>query len=108
LFHRSRALPDAALRLKLNRVSGVQSASLREKFMHDTLEPLVYDLVEWIRTARPYLEVMDAWKTSCPRLPVWEEATSRGLLFCARDSGGTEWVHISEAGKKILEARQGL
>lgn len=75
--------------------------------MQDTLEPLVCDLVEWVRTARPYLEVMDAWKTSCPRLPVWEEATSRGLLLCARDSSGTEWVHVSEEGKKFLKAQQG-
>ena len=75
--------------------------------MYDTLEPLVCDLVEWVRTARPYAEVMDAWKTTCPRLPVWEEATSRGLLFCTRDPDGIEWVHVSEAGKNLLEARQG-
>ncbi len=74
--------------------------------MQDTVEPLVRDLVEWVRTARPYQEVMDAWKTSCPRLPVWEEATSRGLLFCARDPDGTEWVHVSEEGKKLLAAPQ--
>ena len=76
--------------------------------MHDDLEPLILDMLEWLDKApRPYAEVMDTWRTSCPRLPVWEEATSRGLLFCARDPSGTEWVHVSEAGKKLLEARQG-
>jgi hypothetical protein len=77
----------------------------RRIYMQDTLDPLVFDLVEWVGTVRLYAEVIDAWKTSCPRLPVWEEATSRGLLFCARDPGGTEWVHVSEEGRKLLEAR---
>lgn len=41
-------------------------------------EALVLDLVEWIAKApRPYVEVMDAWRTSCPSLPVWETACDR-------------------------------
>ena len=49
--------------------------------MSDTVEPLLVDLVEWVaKEERPYLEVMDAWRTSCPRLPVWEEANARGLV----------------------------
>lgn len=41
--------------------------------MPNAVEPLVLDLMEWIgRTPRPYPEVMEAWRTSCPRLPVWE------------------------------------
>ena len=42
-------------------------------------EPLVLDLVEWIaRTPRPLNDVMEGWRTSCPRLPVWEDAVDRG------------------------------
>lgn len=70
--------------------------------MTDTIQPLVRDLVAWVGPGRPYAEVMDAWKTSCPRLPVWEEANSRGLLACARDAGGTEWVHVTQAGRDLL------
>jgi len=45
------------------------------------MEPLVLDLLEWVaRGPRPYAEVMDAGRTSCPRLAVWEEAVARGLL----------------------------
>ena len=41
-------------------------------------ETLFLDLVEWIAKApRAYEEVMDAWRTSCPRLPVWETACDR-------------------------------
>lgn len=49
--------------------------------MTDTHEPLILDLVAWVaERPRPYAEVMDAWRTSCPRLPVWEDAVDRGLV----------------------------
>ena len=76
--------------------------------MPDTLDPLISDLVAWIGDGRPYLEVMDAWKTSCPRLPVWEEATCRGLLACTRDAGGTEWVRLTAAGERMLRQQRAL
>jgi D-3-phosphoglycerate dehydrogenase len=70
--------------------------------MADTLEPLIADLLEWIGTGRPYTEVMDAWRTSCPRLPVWEEANLRGWLECRRDSAGVEQVLLTERGMDQL------
>lgn len=49
--------------------------------MVDTVQNLILDLVEWVeRTERTYEETMDAWRTSCPRLPVWEDASDRGLV----------------------------
>jgi hypothetical protein len=49
--------------------------------MSDTLTPLICDLLEWLdRQPRTHAEVIDGWRTSCPRLPVWEEATDRGLV----------------------------
>ena len=49
--------------------------------MTDAVESLILDLVEWVaRTERTYRETMDAWRTSCPRLPVWEDASERGLV----------------------------
>ena len=49
--------------------------------MSDTVESLILDLLEWLeRKERSYRETMDAWRTSCPRLPVWEEANERGLV----------------------------
>jgi hypothetical protein len=51
--------------------------------MSDVLEPLLLDLPESIaKRPRPYGEVMEAWRTSCPRLPVWETAWERKLLVC--------------------------
>jgi D-3-phosphoglycerate dehydrogenase len=47
------------------------------------VDALVDDLLEWLGAeGRPYAEVMDAWRTSCPRLPVWEEANLRGWVEC--------------------------
>lgn len=70
--------------------------------MADTIEPLVADLVEWVGRGRRYSEVMDAWKTSCPRLPIWEEANARGLLARRRGKDGTEWVHLTPAGQDLI------
>ena len=45
--------------------------------MADPVEALILDLVEWVaKTPRSQAEVMEAWRTSCPRLPVWEEAVN--------------------------------
>lgn len=73
--------------------------------MAETIEPLVRDLVEWVGNGRTYADVMDAWKTSCPRLPVWEEANARGLLDRRREADGTEWVRVTSAGRQLLCAQ---
>ena len=45
----------------------------------ETVDNLILDLLAWIGpNTRPYAEVLEAWRTSCPRLPVWEEANERG------------------------------
>jgi hypothetical protein len=66
-------------------------------------EPLLLDLVEWIaREPRDYAEVMDAWRTSCPRLTIWEDAVDRG--FVARERVGTELqVRATPEGWQFLE-----
>ena len=70
--------------------------------MSDILDPLVLDLLEWVAKApRPYAEVIDAWRTSCPRLTVWEEACDRGLLKRKAADGGT-MVEITATGRHFL------
>jgi len=67
--------------------------------MTDPVEPLVLDLLEWLgRKPRCYSEVMEAWRTSCPRLPVWEEANSRGLVERQHEAGSEAYVKVSPAG----------
>jgi D-3-phosphoglycerate dehydrogenase len=76
--------------------------------MPDTLQPLVDDLLEWIAAPRPYAEVMEAWRTSCPRLPVWEEANRQGLVQCGRDAAGIERVSLTDRGRERLRERRGV
>jgi hypothetical protein len=67
-------------------------------------EPLILDLVEWLaRQPRPYAEVMEAWRTSCPRLPVWEDAVERGLVE-RRAEADAAMVRVTAAGLSYLQA----
>jgi hypothetical protein len=69
----------------------------------DTVETLILDLLEWVGpNPRPYAEVLDVWRTSCPRLPVWEEATDRGFIARHRAPGGGALVSVSLAGADHL------
>jgi hypothetical protein len=70
--------------------------------MPDPMEALILDLLDWIGPEpRPYREVMEAWRTSCPRLPVWEDANERG--FIERHSHDTEaMVSVSALGASFL------
>jgi hypothetical protein len=49
------------------------------------------------------MQTMDAWRTSCPRLAVWEEAIDRGLIIRDRDFGRAAMVKLSAAGLRVLE-----
>ena len=70
--------------------------------MSDTVENLILDLVEWVaRKERTYQETMDAWRTSCPRLPVWEDANERGLVETAW-ADGRSLVRATPAGLEHL------
>jgi D-3-phosphoglycerate dehydrogenase len=71
-----------------------------------TVEPLILDLLEWIGAGRPYTEVMDAWRTSCPRLPVWEEACELGFIEQRRESDRGTIVSVSAQGVKHLRAHR--
>jgi D-3-phosphoglycerate dehydrogenase / 2-oxoglutarate reductase len=71
---------------------------------HDPVQALMLDLLEWVRPApRLYSEVIDAWRTSCPRLPVWETADELGYLERIHSPGQTARVRISSAGLARLE-----
>ena len=73
----------------------------------DTVEALILDLLEWIGPiSRPYDEVLEAWRTSCPRLPVWEEATGRGFIDATRHPAAGRLVTVSDAGRAHLRAHR--
>ncbi len=66
-------------------------------------ENLIVDLLEWLtKRERSYEEVMDAWRTSCPKLPVWEDASDRGLVM-KEFVHGRYIVKITSSGVALLE-----
>lgn len=66
--------------------------------MPDPVEALILDLLEWLASKpRAYADVIDAWRTSCPRLPAWEEANDRGFV---ERSGSL--VSLTPAGREHL------
>lgn len=63
------------------------------------MEPLTRDLLAWIATTpRTYRETMDAWRTSCPRLSIWEDAVGDGLVR-VRNSN----VELTRRGEAALD-----
>jgi hypothetical protein len=71
--------------------------------MADTLAPLIRDFLAWVATApRPYAEVMESWRTSCPRLTVWEDAVDQGLVSRRAQSGGPLLIELTPLGRRFL------
>lgn len=75
--------------------------------MSESVEPLILDLLEWIgHEPRPYSEVIEAWHTSCPRLPVWEEANVRGFVERLHTAGTEARVRVTPSGRAFLQVHR--
>jgi D-3-phosphoglycerate dehydrogenase len=70
--------------------------------MADNVETLILELLGWVEhRERTYEETMNAWRTSCPRLPVWEDANDRGLVETISESGHLI-VRVTPRGRAFL------
>lgn len=70
--------------------------------MLQATSPLTIQFLDWLSTApRAYPEVMEAWRTSCPRLSVWEDAVIEGLIQF--DGGREQMVVLTSRGRALLE-----
>src|SRR4051812_6876480 len=69
------------------------------------LDPLILDLLEWIaREPRSHADVIEAWRTSCPRLTVWEDAVDRGFAAREHGSGREVMIRLTDDGRDFLQA----
>ena len=73
--------------------------------MNETrVEPAIHlrrQMLEWISEhPRSYAEVLEVWRTSCPRLSIWEDACIDGLIEC--ESSGARIVSLSPKGRAFL------
>jgi hypothetical protein len=62
------------------------------------------ELLYWVSSRpRTYDEAMDAWRSHCPRLLIWEDALLAGLVRVVRSEGGSR-VELTPAGEAALRA----
>lgn len=67
-------------------------------------DPLILDLLEWLAPGpRPYAEAMEVWRSSCPRLTVWEDALDAAVIRRRREAADPcAMVAITELGRRTL------
>jgi hypothetical protein len=66
--------------------------------------PLILDFLAWLAQApRPYVEVMETWRTSCPRLTVWEDAMDLRYIVRTREGAAEPVVSLTPLGERVLE-----
>jgi hypothetical protein len=99
------------IRLATNRIDvirrgpDIRSAAedLENVVTRNDLDPLILDLLEWIaREPRSYADVIEAWRTSCPRLTVWEDAVDRGFAAREHGRGRDVLIRLTAAGQDFL------
>ena len=67
-------------------------------------ESLTLQLLEWVADKpRTHAELMEAWKTTCPRLSIWEDACADNLVGCGRGPDGLAF--LTEEGRRRLLSR---
>ena len=71
------------------------------------ISALTLQFLTWVAAApRNYGEAMDAWRTTCPRMTVWEDAVSAG--FVRLEANGTKndcKVSVTTRGRELLAAQ---
>lgn len=71
--------------------------------MADPVPLLTAQFLAWLdEQPRSYAETMDAWRTSCPRLSVWEDASLAGLVRLEDGGDGRACVVVTAAGRAFL------
>ena len=74
--------------------------------MGEIANPLTLEFLTWISSRpRTYAEAMEAWRSTCPRHSVWEDALVEGLIEIV-ECGATmdsELVTVTARGRKMLE-----
>jgi hypothetical protein len=73
--------------------------------MQKPASALTLQLLTWIATQpRTYADVMEAWRTTCPRMPIWEDAISEGLIEVNGTGGMRDRkVTLSPRGQALFE-----
>jgi hypothetical protein len=70
--------------------------------MSESASLIMLQFLAWVADRpRTYTDTMDAWRSTCPRLSVWEDAIIDGLVRIK--NGGNREVMLTSAGRAVLE-----
>jgi hypothetical protein len=73
--------------------------------MSDSPSLIMVQFLSWVaERPRNYAQTMDAWRTSCPRLSVWEDAIIEKLVRL--EDNGARTVTLTEGGHAVLQKTQ--
>jgi len=75
--------------------------------MPEAVSPLRIEFLNWVASRpRTYAEAMEAWRSHCPRYPVWDDTLSDGLIQIeGRGGPGQSIVSLTSKGKSLLGHR---
>ena len=71
---------------------------------------LTVQFLTWVAEApRTYGDAMDAWRTSCPRLSIWDDAVRDGLVRMEKGCGPMRQslVRLTDRGRVLLAHHNG-
>jgi hypothetical protein len=81
----------ANVRVASSRVTGSESAGSRKTGAAASEEAaaaaLTLQFLDFIADGRTYAETMEAWRSNCPRMPIWENAVRDGLVGVESNGG---------------------
>jgi hypothetical protein len=62
---------------------------------------IMLQFLAWVADRpRSYVDAMEAWRSTCPRLSVWEDAIIDG--FIRLENGGSRAVSLTPRGRALL------
>ena len=72
-----------------------------------SLDALTLQLLTWVSAQpRTYAEAMGAWRTSCPRMPIWEDAIDARLIRVEKRGAMKDaLIVLTDRGRAALSGR---
>jgi len=80
---------------------------MSESVQRQSVQHLMLEFLGWVAShPRTYADAMEAWKSSCPRHPVFEDAIVEGLIEIERGSSiNDRYVTLTSKGSDMLARR---
>jgi hypothetical protein len=73
-----------------------------QQAMSESASLIMVQFLAWVADRpRTYPEAMEAWRSTCPRLSVWEDAIIGGMVRL--ENGNGRAVALTARGRAVLE-----